>query len=73
MNRRHDGGVDQSAVSEGQEIESVVDDVELVGVFEGVCDVQAFGDLWINVVIFGPTAGNGGSEVGFCEGVRGGE
>ena len=45
MNRRHDRRVDEAAVGQRQEVETVVDDVELTGPLERVSDVEALGHL----------------------------
>lgn len=37
--------VDEVAVGQGQDVESVVDDVEVAGAFEHRGDVETFGDL----------------------------
>ena len=58
MDGGHDGGVDEGAVGERQEVEAVVDDVEFVGVFEHVGDVDALGNLGDDVVVFGPPGGD---------------
>ena len=51
VDRRHDRCVDEAAVGEGKEVETVVDDVEVAGVFEHLGDVHALGDLGIDVRI----------------------
>ena len=48
MDRRHHGSVHEIAVGQGQEVEAVVNDVELVGPLEDRGDVQALGDLRID-------------------------
>ncbi len=56
VDRRHDGGVDQPAVGQRQEVEAVVDDVEVGGALEDRGDVHALGDLRIDAVVLRPPA-----------------
>ena len=63
MDGGHDRRVDEAAVGQRQEIEAVVNDVEVVRVFEHVGDVHALGDLGIDIVVFGPPGGDGRSKL----------
>jgi len=66
---RHDRSGDEVAVREGQEVEAVVDHVEVGGALEHGGDVEALGDLRIDVVVLRPAVrrravqGGGGDRV----------
>src|SRR5256885_14568556 len=53
MNRRHHRCVDEAAVRQWQEVETVVDHIELDGAFEGCGEVQSFPGLRIESGILG--------------------
>jgi len=63
-----DGGdhwcVDEFAVGEREEVESVVDDVEVGCAFERRGDVEALGDFWLDARIVRPTPGRSGMQGG---------
>ena len=69
----HDGGVDQAAVREGQEVEAVVNDVEFLGAFVHIGDVDALGDLRIDRLVLRPPGRCSRSEVRRGEGVSRGK
>lgn len=73
MNGRDHRSLYQPAVGERQEIEAVVEYVELVGPFEGVGDVEAFGHLWVDAVVFGPAGRRGTAHLCRAQGIGGGE
>lgn len=73
MDRRDHGCRDEAAVGEWEEVESVVDDVELVGTLEHGGDVEAFGGLRVDGGVVGPAARSGAVEVGGGDRVGGGE
>jgi hypothetical protein len=54
MDGRDDGRAHQTAVGERKEVESVVDQVELVGSLEHRRDVEALGHLGVDVCVFRP-------------------
>ena len=51
VDRRHDGGVDEPAVAERQEVELVGDDVELAGAPEGSGEVERLPDLDVEATV----------------------
>ena len=64
MDRGDHRCVDEAAVGEREEVETVVDEVELVGALEHRRDVEAFGDLGVDGGVFGPAVGGGAVERG---------
>ena len=52
MDRRDERGIGETAVSEREEIELVVNEIELIRPPEYLCDMQAFPDLWIDRGVF---------------------
>ncbi len=73
MDRRDDGGRDQPAVGERQEVESVVDDVELRRPFEDLGDVEALGHLRIEGRVLRPPVRHHGTQAGRGQRITGGE
>lgn len=73
VDRGHHRRVDQTAVGERQEVESVVDDVEIIGPLEHRGDVQALGDLGIDRFVLGPTTRRRRYQFGGGDRVCGGE
>src|ERR1700722_9975941 len=73
MNGGDDWRRDQPRVGERQEVETVVNDVELRCPLEHLRNVEAFGNLWIDGWIFGPTSGHHASQNGRCFRVARGE
>ncbi len=51
VDRGHDRGVDEAAERQRKEVESVVDDVELVGALEDRRDVETLGDLGVDRIV----------------------
>jgi len=58
------GCVDELAVGEREEVESVVDDVEVGCAFERRGDVETLGNFWLDARIVRPTAGRSGMQGG---------
>jgi hypothetical protein len=56
VNGRQDRRRHERAVRQRQEVETVVDQIELVGPLEERRDVETFGDLRLDVVVLLPTA-----------------
>jgi hypothetical protein len=73
VDRRDERGGDETAVRQWEEVEAVVDDVELGGVFEKVGDVRALGDLRVDAVVLGPSPCARAAERGGRLGIGGGE
>ena len=73
VNRRHDRGVDQAAVGQRQEVETVVDHVELARAFEDRRDVQRLPDLRIQCRILGVAGRRRADEASGRDGVGRGE
>ena len=70
----HDhGGVREAGVRQGQEVEVVVDEVELVRLLEDLRDVQPLPDLGVEGAVFLIAGGGDRLQAGCGQGVRGGE
>ena len=73
MDRGQQGGLDQSAVGEGEEVEAVVDEVEFPGPLEDRGDVQPLFHLGIEIGVVRIARGRGPDESGCGHGIGRGE
>lgn len=71
MDGGHHGGAYQWGVGQWEEVEVVVEEIEFVGLFKEVSDVQGFEDFRFGLGVFFPAFGNHRFQGGGSFGVSG--